>query len=329
MSVQTKATLSTIQSFATAYAVASKSGSSDYSASTNNLVGAVDKIGEQFTIAGVFDDKLDFMDGSVLPLGRTVEEYFRAIATASLWGGSDTEGENNNKAAFIPYEKCAYSYELGRVKFKSSTDGSQLAEAAINPEVFGNIVANETQEIADQKSIYKYNIKKAALKNVIDKVRAATNKSTLLETAGVPTTAEEAEDFITNIKTQVKKFRFANEGNNLGNCLIGAIPSGLKPKLIVKVGLLDTLDKLAKVGAFHDEYFDLSKWCDIEEIDDFGGDTKVTALILDPRMVKIKPYIDRTGSFYNLDGDFMNTVNHYGVTIVTSLYTAVHVYSAA
>lgn len=327
--VQTKATLATIQQFATAYADATKSGSTDaYNASTDNLVGAVDKIGEQFTVEGGYDDRLKFMDGSNLPLGRTVEEYFRAIAQASLWEGSDKEGAKVNTPAFIPYEKCAYSYELGRVKFKSSTDGSQLAEAAVSSEVFGNIVANEMSEISDQKSIYKYNIKKSALRNIIDKARNATNKDNLVENTAVPSTAEEAEDFITAIKTQVKKFRFANEGNNLGNCLIGAIPNALKPKLIVKVGLLDTLDKLAKAGAFHDEYFDLSTWCDIEEVDDFAGDTKVIAMIIDPRMIKVKPYIDKTGSDYNLDGDFMSTVNHFGVTIVTSLYTALHVYSA-
>lgn len=328
--IQTKVTLSVVQSFAKDYAKADKSGNTTFSYSTNELCNAVDKIGEMITIKGSFDDDLTFMDGESLPLGRTVEEYFRAIASASLYQGADTEGANVNVPAFIPYEKCAYSTELDRVKFKSSTQGDELANACINPDAFASLVAGEQEEISDQKSLYKFNIKKAALANVITKARSATNKSTLVETVTDPSamTAEQAEAFITNLRTFAKKLRFANEGNNLGNCLIGALKS-VKPRLIVKVGVLDKLDELAKAGAFHDEYFDLTERYDIDEVDDFGTDTKAIALIVDPRMIKVKPYLDRTYSYVNGDGDFMSTVNHYGVTIFTSLYTALHVYTLA
>lgn len=328
--VQTKATLAEVLDFAKAYAVASKSGSTTYTATYNELCGAVDKIGEMITIKGSFDDDLSWMEGSELPLGRTVEEYFRAIAQASLYQGADTEGANVNVPAFLPYEKCAYSTELGRVKFKSSTQGDELADACINAEAFANLVAGESQEISDQKSLYKFNIKKVALGNVITKARAATNSANLVETITDPSsmTAEQAEAFITNLRTLAKKFQFPTEGNNLGNCLIGAL-KGIKPRLVVKVGVLDKLDELAKAGAFHDEYFDLTSRYDIDEVDDFGSDSKAIALVMDPRMVKVKPYLDRTYSYVNGDGDFMSTVNHYGVTIFTSLYTAVHVYTLA
>ena len=231
---------------------------------------------------------------------------------------------------FIPYEKCAYSTKLERVKFKSSHQGDELQDACIDEAAFGELVAGEQQEISDQKSLYKFNIKKAALANVIAKARAATNKGTLVETVVNPEnmTADQAEKFITNLRVLAKKLRFANEGNNLGNCLIGAL-KGIKPRLIVKVGVLDKLDELAKAGAFHDEYFDLTSRYDIDEVDDFGSDTKAIALVMDPRMVKVKPYLDRTYSEVNGDGDFMSVINHYGVTIFTSLYTALHVYSLA
>ena len=328
MAVLDKATLAQVQSFAKDYAVASKSGSTTFTLSTNDLCGAVDKIGEMITIKGSFDDDLKFLDGNDLPLGRTVEEYFRAIGQASLYQGADTEGAKVNVPEFIPYEKCAYSYSLDRVKFKSSTQGSELQQACINADAFANLVAGEQQEIGDQKSLYRYNIKKAALANVISKAKSADNKANLVTTKAIPSTAEDAEDFITELKIQAKKFRFANEGNNLGNCLIGALKNE-KPKLIVKVGVLDALDKLAKAGAFHDEYFDLTNWYDIEEVDDFGSDTNAYALVIDPRTVKIKPYLDRSYSYVNGDGDFLSTVNHYGVTIFTSLYTAIHVYTIA
>ena len=319
--ISEKATLSTVQAFAKAYADATKSGNTTFTLTKNELVGAVDKIGEMITIKGSYDDDLKWMDGNNLATGRIVEEYFRGIAKASLYEGADKEGPKVNVPEFIPYEKCAYSYPLERVKFKSSTQGDALASACINEGAFADLVAGETQEISDQKSIYKFNIKKAALANVIAKARAATNKANLVETIKDPSamTADEAETFITNLKIYAKKVKFANEGNNLGNCLIG----GMKD---VK---LDNLDKLAKAGAFHDEYFDLTQRYDIDEVDDFGTDTKAIAMVVDPRSIKVKPYLDRTYSEVNGDGDFMSTVNHFGVNIYTSLYTAVHVFSLA
>lgn len=328
--ISEKATLTTVAAFAKAYADATKSGNTTFTLTKNELVGAVDKIGEMITIKGSYDDDLKWMDGRNLTTGRIIEEYFRAIAKASLYEGADKEGPKVNVPEFIPYEKCAYSYPLERVKFKSSTQGDALASACINEAAFADLVAGESQEISDQRSIYKFNIKKAALANVIAKARAATNKANLVETIKDPSamSADEAETFITNLKIYAKKVKFANEGNNLGNCLIGGMKD-VKPRLVVKVGVLDNLDKLAKAGAFHDEYFDLTQRYDIDEVDDFGSDTKAIAMVVDPRSIKVKPYVDRTYSYVNGDGDFMSTVNHFGVNIYTSLYTAVHVFSLA
>ena len=325
-----KATLATISEFAKAYAVASKSGNTTFNLTKNELCGAVDKIGEMITLKGAYDDDVPFRDSEPLTFGRTVEEYFRALARAALYEGADKEGPKVNVPEFIPYEKCAYSTKLDRVKFKSSTQGDELAEACINEAAFAELVAGEQEEISDQKSIYKFNIKKAALGNVIAKCRAATNAANLVETIKNPDqmTAEEAETFITDLKTLAKKLRFANEGNNLGNCLIGGSKK-VKLRLVCKVGFLDRLDALAKAGSFNEKYFDLTTVYDIDEVDDFGSDTKALALVLDPRSVKVKPWLDRTYTYVNGDGDFASTVNHYGVTIVTSLYTPFHVYTLA
>ena len=328
--ISEKATLATVAKFAKDYANANKSGNTTFTLTKNELCGAVDKIGEMVTIKGSYDDALTWMEGKDLPTARIVEEYFRAIAKASLYEGADKEGPKVNVPEFIPYEQCAYSYPLQRMKFKSSHQGDALAAACINEGAFAELVAGESQEISDQKSFYKFNVKKAALANVISKARAATNAANMVETIKDPSvmTADEAETFITNLKIYSKKVKFANEGNNLGNCLIGGMKD-VKPRLIVKVGVLDTLDKLAKAGAFHDEYFDLTSRYDIDEVDDFGSDTKAIAMVVDPRSIKVKPYVDRTYSYVNGDGDFMSTVNHFGVTIYTSLYTAVHVFSLA
>ena len=325
-----KATYSTVASFAKAYADATKSGNTTFTLTKNELCGAVDKIGEMITIRGSYDDKLSFLDGSELMRGRTIEEFHRAIAQASLYEGADKEGPKVNVPEFIPYEKCAYSYPLARVKFKSSHQGDALAEACIDENAFAELVAGESQEISDQKSFYKFNIKKAALANVIGKARAATNAAKLVTTIKDPSqmTADEAETLITNLLVYAKSIEFPTEGNNLGNCLIGGL-TGIKPRLVAKLGVLEALDRLAKAGSFHDEYFDLTTRYDIDEVDDFSSDTKALILVIDPRMVIIRPYLDRTYSYVNGDGDFMSTVNHFGCTIFNSLYTSVHVYTLA
>ena len=325
-----KATFATVAAFAKAYADATKSGNTTFTLTKNELCGAVDKIGEMVTIRGSYDDKLSFLDGSEMMLGRTIEEFHRALAQASLYEGADKEGPKVNVPEFIPYEKCAYSYPLERVKFKSSHQGDALAEACIDESAFAALVAGESQEISDQKSFYKFNIKKAALANVIGKARAATNAAKLVTTVKDPSqmTADEAETLITNLLVYAKSIEFPTEGNNLGNCLIGGL-TGIKPRLVAKLGVLEALDRLAKAGSFHDEYFDLTTRYDIEEVDDFSSDTKALILVVDPRMVIVKPYLDRTYSYVNGDGDFMTTVNHFGVTIFNSLYTAVHVWTLA
>lgn len=325
-----KATFATVAEFAKAYADATKSGNTTFTLTKNELCGAVDKIGEMINIRGSYDDKLFWMEGAALPLGRSVEEVHRALAQASLYEGADKEGAKVVVPEFIPYDKCAYSYPLARVKFKSSHQGDALAEACIDENAFAQLVAGESQEISDQKSFYKFNIKKAALANVIGKARAATNTAKLVTTVKDPSqmTADEAETLITNLLVYAKSIEFPTEGNNLGNCLIGGL-SGIKPRLVAKLSVLESLDRLAKAGSFHDEYFDLTTRYDIEEVDDFGSDTKALILVIDPRMVIIKPYLDRTYSYVNGDGDFMSTINHYGVTIFNSLYTAVHVWTLA
>ena len=51
-----KATLATISEFAKAYAGASKSGSTTFNLTKNELCGAVDKIGEMITHKGSYED---------------------------------------------------------------------------------------------------------------------------------------------------------------------------------------------------------------------------------------------------------------------------------
>lgn len=327
MATQKAITLADLSTFVGSYVTAANSGNTTYTATKEDVTGMVDKIGSQFTIKGTFEDHLEFMNGNDLPLGRTVEEYFRAIAAASTWQGAATEGANVLVPEYIPFEKCAYSTPLDRIKFKATRDGSQLEAACISAEVLGNLVADLNGEIVDQKNLYKFNIKKAALKNLVTKMETASKAN--LESTVIVDTEDGLADFITAIRKKVKDLKFANENNNLGQCLIGALPDGIKPVLVIRKGLLDDIEAKVKAGAFHDEVFNLSSICQVEEVDDFAGNTKIQAVLMDPRTIKIRPYVEKQSTYYNDDGDFISTVGHYGVTVVTSLYTGVHAFVIA
>lgn len=70
-----KATLTELKSFVASYVDAAKQAGK-WSATTTSLNGLIDKIGQQITIDGYFQDKLPELDGNDLPLGKTIEEWF-------------------------------------------------------------------------------------------------------------------------------------------------------------------------------------------------------------------------------------------------------------
>ena len=68
-------TINGLQTLAQTYVAAAKQAGA-WNASTNNMYGAIDKIGKMVMLDGGFIDKLPELDGEELPLGKTIEEYF-------------------------------------------------------------------------------------------------------------------------------------------------------------------------------------------------------------------------------------------------------------
>lgn len=300
-----KLTLSGLQSFVTTYVDAAKQAGS-WSATTNNIYGLVDKIGKQITIDGSFEDKLPELDGDDLPYGKTIEEWFVDLILPQTYSAL-VDGNSYGATYHKPtVETAAYSYTLGRRKIPVSKPFDDLERAALGATEASNFITKITERLENSESLYRYAQKKQLIANMIAKAEAASNAATLVETLAAPTDTVTSEAFIKAIKEEVETASFANEGHNLGDCLIGASP---RMTLFIKKGVMPTIEVDALAGAFNKG--DLAIPADIKVLDDFGDNaTNVYAVLVDPRGIKLHNGYRATRIDENGENDFVTFTRH-------------------
>ena len=318
-----KMTLSALQSFVTAYVDAAKQAGA-WTGTTNNLFGLVDKIGKQITIDGSFEDKLPELEGEDLPFGKTIEEWFVDLILPTTYSAPVDGNDYGVKYARPTVESAAYSYTLGRRKIQTSRPYDDYERAALGATEAGNFTAKITERLYNSESLYKYGQKKQLLANVIAKAEAATNVANLVQTIAAPADTNTAEAFIKQVKEDVETAGFANEGHNLGNCLIGAAP---EMTLFVKKGVMPTIEVDALAGAFNRG--DLAIPAKVKVIDDFGDNaTGVYAMLIDTRGVKLHNGYRAIRTDESGDMDFVTFTMHTENTGFISKYVFVKVYKA-
>lgn len=179
-----KATLPEINAVAAAYVDETKIGAA-WTASTANVAGLLDKIAKTFTLDGSFTDKLEFMDGEELPLGKTLEEYYQDLILAQSYEDG-TSGTDYTKtlAPYDPtYRPASYSYTLGR-KFLPITERYDNLERACNTQgEYSALVSMINKRLWDSFAMFKFSVKKEIIAKAIDKI-ATQNATTTTFTAG-------------------------------------------------------------------------------------------------------------------------------------------------
>lgn len=318
-----KMTLSGLQSFVSSYVDAAKQAGS-WSATTNNFVGMLDKVGKQITIDGDFQDKLPELDGDELPLGKTIEEYFIDLTLPTAY---DSSAEEEALARYLPsVESVAYSYTLGRKVIPTTIPFNDVERACINPEVAGSVAAKVMERLRNSQSIYKYACKKQLLGNVITKAEAITNTpcSTVL---AAPVDTSTGEAFIKSVKAQVENASFANEGNSLGQGLIGAAPEG-SLVLYIKKGAMPSIEVDVEAGAFHMDKVAMP--CKVKVVDDFGGaNAKFYAMLVDERGIKLHKGYEAVRDNQNGLADHISYFLHSEFTGFISKNTFVHIWKSS
>lgn len=319
-----KMTLAGLNSFVATYVGTAKQAGA-WDGTTNNIFGLMDKIGKQITIDGSFEDKLPELDGEDLPYGKTIEEWFVDLILPEDYTvpqDGQTYGVEYKKPSV---EQASYCYTLGRRKLATSRPYDDYERAALGATEAANFSTKIVERLYNSESLYKYAQKKQLLANMIAKAEAATNNATLVQTIAAPVDTNTAEAFIKQIKEDVETAGFANEGHNLGNCLIGAAP---EMTLLIKKGVMPTIEVDALAGAFNRG--DLAIPAKIKVIDDFGNNaTGVYAMLVDTRGVKLHNGYRAIRTDEHGGEDFVTFTLHSENTGFISKYTFVKVYKSA
>lgn len=312
-----KMTTSGIKALAASYVDAAKQAGA-WNSTTNNMYGAVDKIGKMVMLDGLFIDKLPELDGDELPLGKTIEEYFIDLTLPEAYTNITAEGAKDVVPALPSVEQCSYNYSLGREKIKTTVPYDNVERAARNVEDASNMIAKVLERLGNSYEMFKFAAKKQLLGNAATKAAAAGLSVTIAQ----PTDTATSEAFIKQIKSDVEEASFAHEGG-LNGSLIGATPSLY---LYVKKGVMPTVEVDALAGAFNSEKLAIP--ATVKVVDDFGSNTDIYAMLVDARGIKLHRDYHAIRQSPNADGDFINYVDHSEHTGFISKNTFIKVYKA-
>lgn len=325
-----KMTIADLKTFAASYVAAAKQAGA-WSATTNNLYGLIDKIGEIVMLKGNFSDKLPELDGNELPYGKTIEETMIDLVLPTVYGtngindatNAATEGAKDLAPAYPSVETACYNYSLGRYKAKITRPFDYIEAGVNDAEQAGELTGDIMWALESSMSLTRYNLKKYLLGNAITKALALTTP--LARTIAIPVDTSTSEAFIQAVKEDVEDASFAGEGKSLSGALIGAAPELV---LYVKKGVMPAVEVQALAGAFNKG--DLAIPAQIKVVDDFGGaNSKVFAVLVDPRGIKLHNSYRAIRSAENADGDFVNFVEHENNTGFISKHVYIKVYKTA
>lgn len=155
-----KLSLKQIDTFTKDLVNATKVANPTFTATAENIAGLVDKIGKQVNYDTVYSDKLRMLSGDTLPFGKTVEEWSANLIMPEKY---DSNGSGALSPADLTFMKPAYSYSLGRIKFKVSLRNDNIERAMLNADEFAQIVSIQTKRLTDSVAVEMYAQKRELL----------------------------------------------------------------------------------------------------------------------------------------------------------------------
>ena len=318
-----KMTISDLQQLAKTYVAAAKQAGA-WQSTTNNIFGAVDKIGKMVRLDGGYIDKLPELDGEELPLGKTIEEYFVDLTLPEAYTTASAEGAKDLAPAFPSVEDCSYAYTLGKETIKTTVPYNDLERAALNTADSANMVAKILERLGNSYERFKFAAKKQLIGNAADKAVVAGTAETV-QTIAAPTDTNTGEAFLKQVKKDVETASFAHDGG-LAGARIGAAPS---LTLFIKKGVRPSLEVDTLAGAFHDDRLAIP--AKVVVLDDFGSmvDSKVYALLVDPRGIKLHRGYHAIRQSPNGTGDYVSYIDHSEHTGFISKFVYIKAYKGA
>lgn len=145
----------------------------------------------------------------------------------------------------------------------------------------------------------------------------------LATTLDTPTDNDTGKAFIKAVKHYARVMSHKNH-ENLNGALIKKTPSG-SARLIVNTYLMPDIEVETLAGAFHEEK--LAMPVTIEEVEDFGSNSDVLAVLVDERGLKLYNHYAAIRTDGLADDDVMNYVRHTEDTAFYSANTFIHVFN--
>ena len=372
-----KLSIDELKTYVGTVVTATKMSNLTFSATRNNIVELLDKIGKTFTVdACVVVDKLAKFDGEYLSYGKTIEEWQADLKLPQSYAAISNP-EDCLKPYYNTFRPVAYSYTLGKQYIPQSFPNNDIERAVHDEGEFQEVVAMLAKRLDDSVVAYRYAAKREMIARLIGFAAyeqdptnatlfvAATSYATvntllknasnvvgilvkpytgsdaadwdaavaggwiipldLFEVLAKPVDTSTGEAFIESLKCAVEIASDMNEGHSLnGNTLSGN--TGLT--LIVKQGIVPSLDVNTLAGAFHMEKLDAD--VDIISVPDFGdADSKYYAVLIDNRGMRLHNTYNATRENFNGLLDFLNVFRHTEDTAWISRNTFIRVYSAS
>ena len=156
-----KLSLEELTSLVASLVTANKVSNATFSATRDNIVGLLDKIGKIVTLDTIYTrDKLARFDGEYLSFGKTVEDWAQDLILPSSF---DPTGANALSPANPTYRPVFYSYTLGRKVIKESIPNDNIERAVHFTAEFVSIVAMQYKRLEDSMAVYRYQLKREML----------------------------------------------------------------------------------------------------------------------------------------------------------------------
>lgn len=147
-----------------------------FSATANNLVGLLDKVGKILTLDTDYVDKLAIFDGEDLPFGKTIEEWQQNLILPEDY--SDADYANALAPHYPTYMPVAYSYTLGRKRIPLTIKNNDIERAVNNVEQFNSLTTMQTKRLFDSIASFRYGCKREMLNVLIKKCDEVVSDAT-------------------------------------------------------------------------------------------------------------------------------------------------------
>lgn len=154
-----------LKAIVSSYVSANKIAVATFTATKDNLVGLLDKVGKILTLDTNYMDKLALFEGEALEFGKTIEEWQQDLILPVAY---DADGANALAPTYPTYMPVAYSYTLGRKVIPTTIKYNDVERAVNNGEQLASIVSMQYKRLSDSEAQFRYDAKREILAKLIN-----------------------------------------------------------------------------------------------------------------------------------------------------------------